>query len=92
MSNRPRARVVFLLVASYLFYAAGPKTTPPPAPAYFAGLLIFSTVLDYVCGRAIYQHHDGFKSKDPATKAAASRKRNVWLYLSWPATWGCLRT
>ncbi len=82
LSNRPWARVIFLLVASYFFYAAGPKTTPPPAPAYFAGLLILSTCLDYICGRAIYRHDAGFKSKDPATKAAASRKRNVWLYLS----------
>ncbi len=82
LSDRPAARVGFLLVASYFFYAAGPKTTPPPAPAYFAGLLVFSTVLDYLCGRAIYKHNDGFKSKDPAIKAAASRKRNVWLYLS----------
>ena len=82
LSNRPGARVGFLLVASYLFYSAGPKTTPPPAPAYFAGLLVFSTVLDYVCGRAIYRHDAGFKSKDPAIKAAASRTRNGWLYLS----------
>ena len=82
LSNRPGARVGFLLVASYLFYSAGPKTTPPPAPAYFAGLLVFSTVLDYVCGRAIYRHDAGFKSKDPAIKAAASRTRNCWLYLS----------
>ena len=82
LSNRPAARVGFLLVASYFFYAAGPKTTPPPAPAYFAGLLVFSTVLDYLCGRAIYRYDAGFKSKDPAIKALASRKRNVWLYLS----------
>ncbi len=82
LSNRPAARVGFLLVASYFFYAAGPKTTPPPAPAYFAGLLVFSTCLDYICGKAIYKYDAGFKSKDPAVKAAASRKRNVWLYLS----------
>lgn len=90
LSNRPWARVIFLLLASYFFYAAGPKTTPPPAPAYFAGLLIFSTCLDYVCGSAIYRHHEGFKSKDPATKAAASRKRNVWLYLSLAGNLGLL--
>lgn len=90
LSNRPVARVLFLLVASYVFYAAGPKTTPPPAPAYFAGLLVFSTCLDYVCGRAIYQHDADYKSKDPERKAAAKRKRDGWLYLSLVGNLGLL--
>ncbi len=90
LSSRPTARVLFLLVASYFFYAAGPKTTPPPAPWYFAGLLVFSTCLDYVCGRAIYRHDAEAKSKDPAVKAKAKRIRNAWLYLSLAGNLGLL--
>ncbi len=82
LSSRPVARVGFLLIASYFFYMAGPKTEPPPAPWYFAGLLVFSTGLDYVCGRAIYRLADAAKSEDPGIQAAAKRGRNRWLYLS----------
>ena len=55
LSERPIGRVLWLLFASYFFYMAGPKTEPPPAPAYFAGLLLFSTVLDFICGREIFK-------------------------------------
>ena len=41
---RTHAREAFLLVVSLLFYAWG-------EPIY-VGLMIFSTVLDYCCGRA----------------------------------------
>ena len=82
LSSRPVARVLFLLVASYFFYAAGPKTVPPPAPWYFAGLLVFSTVLDFVCGRQIHRLAPDLKAEDPKTKASAARRRNAWLAAS----------
>ncbi|RMG96087.1 MAG: MBOAT family protein [Deltaproteobacteria bacterium] len=53
LSQRPWARTLFLLGASYFFYMAGPKTEPPPAHPAYAGLLVFSTLLDFVCARAI---------------------------------------
>ncbi|HEY8942800.1 MAG TPA: MBOAT family O-acyltransferase [Polyangiaceae bacterium] len=45
----PRARALFLLLASYFFYAATPKTAngPLPAPWHFSGLLLLSTALNY---------------------------------------------
>ncbi|MCB9756649.1 MAG: MBOAT family protein [Myxococcales bacterium] len=90
IADRPVARVLFLTFASYFFYMAGPKTTPPPAPAYFAGLLVFSTVLDYVCGREIYKLEEDFKSEDEAVKARARRKRNLWLTASLVGNLGLL--
>ena len=82
LSHRPKARLVLLLVASYFFYMAGPKTDPPPTPWYFAGLLVLSTVLDYVCGRQIQAQADDFASTDPARATRARRIRNAFLVLS----------
>ncbi len=82
LSHRPVARVVLLVVASYFFYMAGPKTEPPPTPWYYAGLLVFSTVLDYVCGRTIQGQAGALESGDPARVAHAKRIRNTFLVLS----------
>ncbi len=56
LGNRPRARTAFLLLASYFFYAAGPKTEPPPTPWTFVGLLVFSTALDFACAHGMQRH------------------------------------
>jgi D-alanyl-lipoteichoic acid acyltransferase DltB (MBOAT superfamily) len=61
---------------------AGPQTEPPPAPWYFAGLLVFSTVLDFVCAHRIHAVEREFASDDDRTKARAKRVRNAWLGLS----------
>ena len=61
LSHRPVARVLLLLLASYFFYMAGPKTEPPPTQWYYAGLLVFSTVLDYVCGHQIHKRKGGIR-------------------------------
>ena len=77
IAHRPVARVLFLLGASYFFYMAGPATDPPPTPWYYAGLLVFSTVLDYVCAHRIH-----------ASKA--KRVRNLFLVLSLTGNLGLL--
>ena len=47
LGHRSMARMVLLLLASYFFYMASPKTDPLPLPWYFAGLLLGSTVIDF---------------------------------------------
>lgn len=90
LSGRPVARTLFLIAASYFFYMAGPKTEPPPAPWYFAGLLLLSTTLDFICGGQIFALADAADSEDAATKAAAQRKRNLWLLVSMVGNLGLL--
>ncbi len=90
LAGRPVARTIFLLVASYFFYMAGPKTEPPPAPWYFAGLLVFSTFLDFHCGKVIYALEGAAESEDQAVAKAAQRKRNRWLLVSLVGNLGLL--
>ncbi|MCA9706084.1 MAG: MBOAT family protein [Myxococcales bacterium] len=90
LGHRPVARVLLLLVASYFFYMAGPKTDPPPTPWYFAGLLVFSTVLDYVCGHQIHRHAPALHGDDPAARARARRLRSAFLLLSLVGNLGLL--
>ncbi len=90
LSEKPMGRVLWLLVASYFFYMAGPKMDPPPAPAYFAGLLLFSTVLDFVCGRSIFKLDADLDSEDEAVVARAKRIRKSWLALSLVGNLGLL--
>ena len=47
LRTRLRLRHLMLLAASYLFYCARDWR--------FAGLLVFSTLLDFLAGRAIYE-------------------------------------
>jgi alginate O-acetyltransferase complex protein AlgI len=89
LASRPVARVLFLLAASYVFYAAGPKTEPPPAPWYFVGLLVFSTALDFVCGREIHRLRESAKGEDAAA-ARARRRRRAWMGASLVGNLGVL--
>jgi len=82
LAGRPVARTVVLLGASYFFYMAGPETDPPPAPFYYVGLLLFSTALDFVCGREIHRLTPDLEADDPRAQASARRKRNLWLAAS----------
>ncbi len=51
LARRPLGRALWLLAASYFFYAAGPKpaTGPLPPPWTFVGLLVGSTFVNYLC-------------------------------------------
>lgn len=89
-SHKPRARVLFLLVTSYLFYMAGPKTEPPPTPWYYAGLLLFSTVLDYGCGHGIQRWAGLATHPDSKIATKAQRIRNLLLSLSLVGNLGLL--
>src|SRR3954453_21920741 len=55
LAERPVARWVLLLCASYFFYCASAR--PPsggwPTPWYFVGLIVASTLIDYAVARAI---------------------------------------
>jgi alginate O-acetyltransferase complex protein AlgI len=92
LRNHPAARVLMLLGASYFFYMAGPR--PPEGeispPWYFAGLLLGSTVLDYVASLRIHRASDGLRSGDPALIQRAKLKRNTWLWISLVGNLGLL--
>jgi D-alanyl-lipoteichoic acid acyltransferase DltB (MBOAT superfamily) len=53
--SRRRARETFLLLASWVFYAAW--------NIRYLGLILFSTVLDYIIGAEIHRSHDPGKRK-----------------------------
>lgn len=89
LAGRPVARVLFLLAASYVFYMAGPKTEPPPAPWYFVGLLVFSSALDFVCARRIHELRDAARADDPSA-SAAQRRRRLWMGASLVGNLGVL--
>lgn len=92
LRNHPVARVLMLLGASYFFYMAGPK--PPEGelspPWYFAGLLLASTVLDYVASMRIHKASAGLRSADAAQVKRAKLKRNTWLWISLVGNLGLL--
>ena len=90
LAERPVARVLFLIVASYFFYMAGPKTDPPPAPWYFAGFLLLSTTIDFICARQIHAQESDYASDHPLLKSRAKRIRNAWLYLTLAINLGLL--
>ncbi|HET6583804.1 MAG TPA: MBOAT family O-acyltransferase, partial [Nannocystaceae bacterium] len=90
LAGRPVARVLFLLAASWFFYAAGPQTDPPPAPWWFVGLLIASTVLDFVCGREIHRLDGDASSPDEFRKRRAKQRRAAWLATSLVGNLGVL--
>jgi alginate O-acetyltransferase complex protein AlgI len=86
LANVPVMRVLFLIAASYFFYMAGPHTDPIQPPWYFVGLLLASTVLDYVCSHRIAAQRAPFEAGD----RGARRIRNAWLGLSLVGNLGLL--
>lgn len=83
-------RIVWVVAGSYFFYMAGPKPVdgPLPTPWYFAGLLLFSTLGNYVCGlfiasaqRRASWHHE--PQTEPAANPRATRRPGrFWLVVS----------
>ncbi len=90
LSQAAAARTLFLIAASYFFYMAGPLTEPLPAPWYFVGLLLFSTVLDYVCSSKIHRYTPYLDHPDPRKAELARHRRNGWLMLSLVGNLGLL--
>jgi len=90
LAERPVARTVWLLVASYVFYMAGPKTVPPPASPLYALLLVFSTVLDFVAGGLIHRLTPDLDAENPARVRRAKRRRTALLWVSLVGNLGVL--
>jgi D-alanyl-lipoteichoic acid acyltransferase DltB (MBOAT superfamily) len=89
LAGRTLLRTAWCLAASYFFYAAGPKPAggPLPTPWYFVGLLIASTLFDYVCGRCIQAARSRYglgleASEQGLSPPAAARPGRGWLILS----------
>ncbi len=84
LRDRPWGRTALLIGASYFFYMASAR--PPdgslPTPWYFAGLLVFSTVLDFVASRKIHALDPELEVDDPARVERAKRTRKLWLVIS----------
>jgi alginate O-acetyltransferase complex protein AlgI len=90
LGHRSMARMVLLLAVSYFFYTASPKTEPPPLPWYYAGLLVFSTLLDYACGLAMQRWTPALDSPAPTVAARARRARGAILLVSLVGNLGLL--
>lgn len=88
--ERPVARTVFIVLASYFFYAASSKPPSGALPPHwaFAGLLVFSTFLDYFVSNRIHALDPGLD--DPNTAERARRQRNAWLTVSLVGNLGLL--
>jgi alginate O-acetyltransferase complex protein AlgI len=80
LEGRPRARAAVLVAAGYFFYMAAPKPVdgPPPPRYYYVGLLIGTTLVDFLCGRWI------------AAAPPGSYRRRALLALSLSANLGLL--
>jgi alginate O-acetyltransferase complex protein AlgI len=78
LAHVPLLRTGLLIAASYWFYMAGPRTEPLQPPWYFVGLLLLSTVLDYVCSHRIAAERARAKNGD----VGARRRQNAWLAVS----------
>ncbi len=90
LAEKPVARTVWLLVASYVFYMAGPKTVPPPASPAYALLLVFSTVLDFVAGGLIHRLTPDLDHDDASRVRRAKRRRAALLWVSLVGNLGVL--
>lgn len=90
--SKPKVRELWVLAASYFFYMASSR--PPdgglPTPWYFALLLVFSTVLDYLCSHGIAKRNEDLDSDQPQIAAQAKRNRNLLLVLSLVGNLGLL--
>ncbi len=90
LCHRPKAWVLFLLATSYFFYVGGPKLDPPQPPWYYVGLLVFSTLLDYVCSQQIHAQRSRLEHPDVGVVYRARRIRNAWLGTSLVGNLGLL--
>jgi alginate O-acetyltransferase complex protein AlgI len=88
LAHVPMLRTGLLIAASYFFYMAGPHTDPIQPPFYFVGLLLLSTVLDYVCSHRIAAERSRFAAGTRGRGGAATRGWRP----AWSATSGCSRT
>jgi len=89
LSRRPRWRAVWVVAASYFFYIAGAKPVdgPLPTPWYFVGLLVLSTMVDYVCGLRIAAAQSRSRELDASP---VPRAGTAWLSVSVVANLGLL--
>ena len=80
LARHSRARLVWVLAASYFFYMAGARPIGGALPTkwYFVGLLVSSTLVDYVAALQIERFSRG------------DRRRNAWLLLSLVCNLGLL--
>ena len=85
-------RNLWVIAASYFFYMAStrPVDGSLPPPWYFVFLLLFSTILDYVCSHIIANQDDGLDSEEPERQAHAKRIRNIALIVSLVGNLGLL--
>jgi len=90
LAHVPTLRVLVLIAASYFFYMAGPLQDPLQPPWYFVGLLLLSTVLDFVCSHRIAANRAAFEGEDPAARGRARLARNAWLGVSLVGNLGLL--
>jgi alginate O-acetyltransferase complex protein AlgI len=78
-----RARSLWLTLASYVFYGWWRPD--------FVGLMLFSTLVDFVAGARIGAANDAIAaSAEPAARTAAERARKRWLLLSITVNLGLL--
>lgn len=79
LARRPWWRAAWVVAASYFFYMAGAKPVkgPLPTPWYFVGLLVVSTVVDYVCSQRIEEARRRSERGEGSSRAGA-----VWLGVS----------
>jgi D-alanyl-lipoteichoic acid acyltransferase DltB (MBOAT superfamily) len=91
LSGRPGWRALWVILASYFFYMASSKPVegPLPTPWYFVGLLITSTLVDYLCGLRIAAVQAGFDASEPSPQSGSGvanarrpRPGRVWLVAS----------
>lgn len=81
LRRRPAWRALWVVTASYFFYMASgrPVNGPLPTPWYFVGLLLLSTLVDYVCGLRIA----AAQRRAAATATGRTgRTGRAWLLLS----------
>jgi len=92
LRDHPLPRTLLLLAASYFFYMAGSRPPDGGLPPHwtFAGLLAFSTVLDWFVGKGLHALAPGLDSGDPGEIRRSQRRRRALLMLSLGGNLGLL--
>lgn len=92
LRDRPKMRLIVLIVASYFFYMASsrPEGANLPTPWYYAGLLVFSTLLDFYCARGIARRSPQLDAADRGLRSRAARERKILLIASLVGNLGVL--